>query len=416
MSGPGVTRRWVLVAAGTAAIVGAAAVTLPASASATPEDLRARVLAGLPPHVGYAESTGRLGLPEIPALEQVTALFTGVTPMRTRYVDAGAWRVDELTPAGERDTYHLGDVEYLWDFGVNQLTRVAGETAVRLPRASDLVPSDLAHRLVELTRGEPVSAIAARRVAGFDAAGFRIAPADPDTTVGRIDVWCDPASGLPLRVEIAARGQEDPLLFTEFREVALTRPDIAVPTAPPGAGAVTAEAADLAGALRQLDAAPPPRRLAGRDLVPVLTHPVGSASDQPPVPTHPVGSASDQPPVPTHPVGSASDRPPVPTHPVGSASDHPPEGLPGVGVYGTGVAAFVLVPASRGIAERVVDGAAAAGGTAVEVPVGRAAILTTPLLSVAARGGVRRGGVLLAGTVRPSVLVQALRELPGRPA
>jgi hypothetical protein len=87
-----------------------------------------------------------------------------------------------------------------------------------------------------------------------------------------------------------------------------------------------------------------------------------------------------------------------------------------VGVYGTGVAAFVLVPASRGIAERVVDGAAAAGGTAVEVPVGRAAILTTPLLSVAARGGVRRGGVLLAGTVRPSVLVQALRELPGRPA
>ena len=388
MSGPGVTRRWVLVAAGTAAIVGAAAVTLPASASATPEDLRARVLAGLPPHVGYAESTGRLGLPEIPALEQVTALFTGVTPMRTRYVDAGAWRVDELTPAGERDTYHLGDVEYLWDFGANQLTRVAGETAVRLPRASDLVPSDLAHRLVELTRGEPVSAIAARRVAGFDAAGFRIAPADPDTTVGRIDVWCDPASSLPLRVEIAARGQEDPLLFTEFREVALTRPDIAVPTAPPGAGAVTAEAADLAGALRQLDAAPPPRRLAGRDLVPVLTHPVGSASD----------------------------RPPVPTHPVGSASDHPPEGLPGVGVYGTGVAAFVLVPASRGIAERVVDGAAAAGGTAVEVPVGRAAILTTPLLSVAARGGVRRGGVLLAGTVRPSVLVQALRELPGRPA
>jgi hypothetical protein len=374
MSGPGVTRRWVLVAAGTAAIVGAAAVTLPASASATPEDLRARVLAGLPPHVGYAESTGRLGLPEIPALEQATALFTGVTPMRTRYVDAGAWRVDELTPAGERDTYHLGDVEYLWDFGANQLTRVAGETAVRLPRASDLVPSDLAHRLVELTRGEPVSAIAARRVAGFDAAGFRIAPADPDTTVGRIDVWCDPASGLPLRVEIAARGQEDPLLFTEFREVALTRPDIAVPTAPPGAGAVTAEAADLAGALRQLDAAPPPRRLAGRDLVPVLTHPVGSASDR------------------------------------------PLDGLPGVGVYGTGVAAFVLVPASRGIAERVVDGAAAAGGTAVEVPLGRAAILTTPLLSVAARGGVRRGGVLLAGTVRPSVLVQALRELPGRPA
>jgi hypothetical protein len=355
-----VTRRWVLVGAGAAALLGAAAVTLPATASADPEDLRARILAGLPPHVGYAESTGRLGLPEIAALEQVTALFTGVTRLRNSYAAPDAWRVDELTPAGERDTYRLGPREYLWDFGANQLTVVDGETPVRLPRPADLVPSELARRLTSMTRTDPVSALPARRIAGFDAAGFRVVPADPDTTVGRIDVWCDPASGLPLRVEVAAR--DEALLFTEFREVSLTTPQIDVPTAPPGAGAVTAEAADLAGALRQLDAAPPPRRLAGRDLLPIA------------------------------------------------------DGLPGVGVYGAGVAGFVLVPASRGIADRVIDGAPAAGGTTVDVPVGRAAILTTPLLSVAARGGIRRGGVLIAGPVAPAVLEQALRELPGRPA
>ncbi|SDH36008.1 hypothetical protein [Pseudonocardia oroxyli] len=355
-----VTRRWVLVGAGTAVLLGAAAVTLPATASADPEDLRTRILAGLPPHVGYAESTGRLGLPEIAALEQVTALFTSVTRLRTRYAGPEAWRVDELTPAGERDTYRLGGREYVWDFGANQLTVVSGETPVRLPRAADLVPSELARRLTSLTRADPVSALPARRVAGFDAAGLRITPADPDTTVGRIDVWCDPASALPLRVEVAARGADQALLFTEFREVSLSTPEITVPTAPPGAGEVTAEAADLAGALRQLDAAPPPPRLAGRDLVPLAG------------------------------------------------------GLPGVGVYGAGVSGFVLVPASRGIADRVIDGAPAAGGTVVDVPVGRAAILTTPLLSVAARGGIRRGGVLVAGTVAPAVLDQALRELPGR--
>ncbi|GAA4560848.1 hypothetical protein GCM10023175_71710 [Pseudonocardia xishanensis] len=351
-----------LVAAGTAVLVGAAAVTLPAAASAAPEDLRARILAGVPPHEGYAESTGRLGLPEIAALEQVTALLSGVTRLRVRYAGADSWRVDELTPAGERDTYRLAGREYVWDFGANQLTVVEGETPVRLPRPADLVPSELARRLVSLTRADPVAPIDARRVAGFDAAGFRVSPADPDTTVGRIDVWCDPTSGLPLRVEVAARGQDLPLLFTEFREVALTTPDITVPTAPPGAGSVTAQAADLAGALRQLDAAPPPPRLAGRDLVPWGGE------------------------------------------------------LPGVGVYGTGASGFVLVPASRGVADRVVDGAPAAGGTVVEVPVGRAAILTTPLLSVAARGGIRRGGVLVAGTVAPAVLEQALRELPGRRA
>lgn len=365
MTAARVTRRWVLVAAGTAAVVGAAAVTLPAGGSDEPaEALRGRVLAGTPPHVGYAESTGRLGLPEIPALERVTALFTGVTQVRAYVAGPDLWRVDELTPAGERDTYRRDGREFLWDFGANQLTTVTGETPVRLPRAADLVPSELARRLVGLTRADPVTSLDPRRVAGWSAAGFRITPADPDTTVGRIDVWCDPASGLPLRVEVAARSDDRPLLFTEFLEVALTTPDdrTLTPAVPPGAGSVTAEAADLAGALRQLDAAEPPARLAGRERVPL---------------------------------GS---------------------GLPGVGVYGAGVAGFVLVPASRGIADRVIDGAASAGGVTVEVPVGRAARLSTPLLSVVARGGIRRGGVLLAGTVAPQVLEQAVRELPGRRA
>ncbi|MFC5952239.1 hypothetical protein ACFQH9_28640 [Pseudonocardia lutea] len=365
MASPRVTRRWVLVAAGTAAILGAAATTLPASGSDEPaEALRARVLAGLPAHVGYAESTGRLGLPEIPALERVTALFTGVTQLRAYVAGPDLWRVDELTPAGERDTYRRADREYLWDFGANQLTTVTGETPVRLPRAGDLVPSELARRLVGLTRSDPVTSLGRRRIAGFSAAGFRTTPVDPDTTVGRIDVWCDPASGLPLRVEVAARTDDRPLLFTEFLEVALTTPDdrTLTPAVPPGAGSVTAEAADLAGALRQLDAPDPPARLAGRDRVPLGA------------------------------------------------------GLPGVGVYGAGVSGFVLVPASRGIADRVIDGAPSAGGVTVDVPVGRAVRLTTPLLSVVARGGVRRGGVLLAGTVAPEVLEQAVRELPGRRA
>jgi hypothetical protein len=88
------------------------------------------------------------------------------------------------------------------------------------------------------------------------------------------------------------------------------------------------------------------------------------------------------------------------------------EQLPGVGVYGTGSAGFVLVPISRGIAGRVLDGAAAAGGVPIEVPRGRAVRIGTPLLSLAVRGG-RGGGVLLVGTVTPPVLEQAVVELSG---
>ena len=70
----------------------------------------------------------------------------------------------------------------------------------------------------------------------------------------------------------------------------------------------------------------------------------------------------------------------------------------------------MLVPVSRGIAGRVLDGAAAAGGVPIEVPRGRAVRIGTPLLSLAVRGG-RGGSVLLVGTVAPEVLERAVVEL-----
>jgi hypothetical protein len=359
------SRRWLLVAAGAAGLVGAGTISLPvAAADVDPAVLRERILAGVPPYVGYAESTGRLGLPQIPQLESVTALLTGTTRIRAFVAGADRWRVDELTAAGERDTYRLDGIEYMWDFGADQLIRVTGSAPLRLPRAADLLPPGLAARLLRLAPADPVTALPARRIANRTAAGLRLTPADPDTTVGSVDIWADPATALPLRVEVAAR-TGPPLLFTELIDVAERAPEPAdlTPTAPPGASAVTATAADVSGALRTLGAPPPPDRLAGRDRVPLA------------------GTPDAQ--------------------------------LPGVGLYGSGLAGFALIPVNREIAERAVDGASVAGARAVEVPSGRAVRLATPLVSVAVRAR-GRGGVLLIGTVAPEVLEQALRELPER--
>jgi hypothetical protein len=194
------------------------------------------------------------------------------------------------------------------------------------------------------------------------ASGLRLSPADPDTTVGRVDVWADPDTGLPLHVEVAPKTAPGvPLLISTMQEVALRAPDpaVLVPPRPPGSSRVRAAAADLGGALRVLDATAPPAQLAGRPRV-ALT--------------------GDE--------------------------------LPGVGVYGAGLAGFVLVPVSRGIAGRVLDGAAAAGGVAIGVPRGRAVRIGTPLLSLAVRSG-RGGSVLLVGTVEPEVLERAVVELSG---
>ncbi len=359
-------RRWLLVAAGAVALAGAAPVwnALPGAADGTgAAGLRRRILAGAAqPWVGLAESSGRLALPELPALESTTALFTGVTRVRGFVAGPNRWRVDELTPVGERDTYRLDGREYVWDFGFDQLTELTGNAALRLPRAADLLPPELARRLLTLAPDDPVTPLPARRIAGRSATGLRLTPADPDTTVGRVDVWADQETGLPLRVEVAARtGPPVPLLVSELQSVDLRAPDAAtlVPPRPPGSGRVRVEAADLGGALRVLDAAPPPERLAGRARVPL---------------------GGDE--------------------------------LPGVGVYGAGLAGFVLVPVSRGLAGRVLDGAGAAGGVEVEVPRGRAVRVATPLLSLAVHGR-RAGGVLLVGSVAPEVLERAIVELTG---
>lgn len=376
------SRRWLLVAAGAAGLVTAGSITVPASAvDADPERLRGRITDDpVPPHVGYAESTGRLGLPPIPQLESSVALLTSTTRIRSFVAGFDRWRVDQVQEAGERGTYHLDGTEYVWDHGAQQLTRVLGTTPLRLPRASDLTPPDLGRRLLRLSRADPVTALPARRVAGRDAAGLRVVPADPQTTIGRVDVWADPATALPLRVEVAPRDGA-PLLFTEFVEVTDGPPDPAdvTPWTPPGADAISATAADLSGALRVLDADPPPARLAGRDRVPLTGAPDAQL---------------------------VANGQWVAFSPLDSE-------LPGLGLYGSGLAGFALVPVGVEIARQAVDSAGAAGGAELSVPRGRAVALSTPLLSVVAwaRG---RSGVLLAGTVAPDVLEQALGELPVR--
>ena len=356
-------RRWLLVGAGAAALVGVGAVGSGAAAplSADPVALRTRIRTTVPPYVGYAESNGRLGLPQIPQLESTVGLLTGTTRIRAYVAAADSWRADELTPTGEHGVYRVGSAEFLWDFEANQLTRVLGIAAARLPRAADLLPPDLARRLLAVAATDPVGPLPSRRVAGRDAVGLRVTPADPQTTVGRVDIWADPTTALPLRVEVAGRTGPT-LLSTELLEVTDGPPDPAVlrPLAPPGAGDITAQAVDLAGALKVLNAPPPPPQLAGRRRVTLPGSP-----------------------------------------------------LPGVGVYGTGLAAFVLVPTSRDIAERAVESATAAGGVRVTVPSGRAARVSTPLLSVAVRTR-GRGGSLLLGAVDPPVLDTAVAALPGR--
>ena len=239
-----IVRRWAVVVAGVALLCG-----LPVIASALPvsvpqltaSQLRARILASADEsYAGYAESNATFGLPPVSGLTGLTSLLNGVTKMRVWQATPGRWRVDVLSDAGERDTYQLsGYRSFIWNSGGQLLTEVRGPQVYRLPRAADLVPPALALRLLsEGGRQARFSVIAPVRVAGRSAAGLRMTPADPASTVGRVDIWADPSSGLPLMVEVFGRGSGRPALQSLFFQVSPWHPDqrVLTPDRAPGTG------------------------------------------------------------------------------------------------------------------------------------------------------------------------------------
>jgi len=362
----GTARRWAVVAVGVALICGLPVIAsaLPVSVPAlTASQLRVRILASATEsYAGYAESNATFGLPPLSGLSGLTSLLDGVTKMRVWVAAPARWRVDVLSDAGERDTYELsGCRAYIWDSGAELLTEVRGRQTLRLPRPADLVPPALALRLLsEAGRQAAFSVIAPVRVAGRAAAGLRMTPADPASTVGHVDIWADPASGLPLLVEISGRGSARPALESQFFQVSPWRPDprVLTPVRGPGTGFTVTSASSLAGALSNLGMVALPSELAGRDRLPS------------------------------------------------------PPGFDTVGVYGGGLATFIVVGV-RGPADRdLVADALTAGGTAVEVSGAPGALIGAPLINAVI---VRPFGFLytflITGTVGAEVLEQAAAGL-----
>ncbi|HEX9356489.1 MAG TPA: hypothetical protein VF933_22075, partial [Streptosporangiaceae bacterium] len=360
-----------------------AALPVPASPISAPA-LRARILASARvPYQGYAESTVNLGLPDLPDLHNVSLLLDGTTDQYVWYRSPAYWRADDVTGTGESDTYADGGVTYLWNYGTNLLTQVTGAEPVRLPRAPDLLPPDLARRLLDTAgRGDRISRLPDRRIAGVDAAGLRLVPAGSGTTIGAVEIWADPASGLPVTVQISGRGtghqSGQPVLISTFLELSRAQPDLAavIPHPAPDVGLTTTRLPNVDGVLNgdgdgDGDSTPFPPRLGGLRHVAL------------------------------------------------------PGSPPGVAVYGTGFSRFVLLPLPRGVGTDALNAAiqagadsvtlAAAGGGATGGSQGGApasVLIRTPLLSVLmVRAGFHHAVFLFTGAVTPAVLENSASAL-----
>jgi outer membrane lipoprotein-sorting protein len=248
--------RWLPAAVVPAVIAaGVLAGSLPAGAAdPLPAKTPEQVLAFMAEHnvkalSGTLEQTSNLGLPQLPEagpsptadgddwLELLTA------PHEARvYLDGPEnARLQVMDRMAERDAVRQGNELWLYDSKDNTATHVTApdHEAHEPPPGHEMpTPEVIAQKL--LAAVDPSTQLAVEedvQVAGRAAYNLVATPRATDTLVASVSVAVDGQTGLPLAVEVRAKGQEDPAFRTAFSSLALETPDPALFkfTPPPGA-------------------------------------------------------------------------------------------------------------------------------------------------------------------------------------
>jgi outer membrane lipoprotein-sorting protein len=268
------TRKWLrwMPAVAVPAVIAAAALagSLPASAgdplpAKTPAEVLALVAQHSAPSLsGTLEQTSRIGLPELPqagpssgsgGAASVLELLSGPHTARVFLDGPSNVRVQVLDRLAERNAVRSGDQVWLYSSKDN--------TAMHLTLPADAghtkdfghykhrdtgmhgvmpTPEELAGRLI--AAADPTTEVAVHpevNVAGRAAYNLVITPRTEGTLIGSVAVAVDGESGLPLSVELKARGQEEPAFKLAFTSLSLEAPDASLFAFSPPPGATVKE-------------------------------------------------------------------------------------------------------------------------------------------------------------------------------
>ncbi|WP_431277340.1 LolA family protein [Leifsonia poae] len=301
-------RRWVrwLPAAVVPVVIGAGVLIAPLAAGAadlpakSPQEVLALVASSdTKAFSGTIEQSSNLGLPTLPntgpgagsssssqndastALELLTGSHTAKV-----WVDGAAKvRVQVLDQLAERDVIRNGQDVWLYQSTGQKATHVTlpahqakSVPDAKAPDASDLTPSALAQRFLKaadpstsVTLGKNVS------VAGRDAYDLVLTPRASGTLVGSVSIAVDGSTGLPLRVQVDARGQKDPAVEVGFTSFSDQKPAATVFQFKPAPGATVSEQKLPARGTEKAHGEHPKPVVTGKGWDAIVTLPAGSA-------------------------------------------------------------------------------------------------------------------------------------------
>ena len=238
--------RW-LPAAIVPAVIAAGALVSASQAGATadlPDKSAAQVIALVDESTvdafsGTLEQTSKLGLPALPssgsgtdgagASGQAAALelLTGSHTARVYLDGPTRVRVQVLDMLAERDAVRNGDDVWLYSSAGNTATHLVlpGGSAGEHAPDGVVTPAELADEfLTAIDASTVVTVDADTIVAGRAAYDLVLTPRANDTLVGSVSIAVDGETGLPLRVDVAARGQQEPAFQVAFTQLSLGAP------------------------------------------------------------------------------------------------------------------------------------------------------------------------------------------------
>jgi len=233
------------VLAGSLISVAQAAPGLPAR---TPAQLLVQVAdSATPPLTGTVVETASFGLPRLPGTQNPmspASLLTGSHTVRVWYSGPRHYRLAVPEPLSESDLFRDGSTAWLWQSTANSVTEFslpAGHVTPAsppVPAPIALTPQQAAQQvLAAVGKTTVVSVDRNVVVAGQAAYQLVLAPRDSGSLIGQVQIAIDGQNGVPLRLQVLARGASSPAFqvgYTFIQFVAPSPGDVSF-TPPPGA-------------------------------------------------------------------------------------------------------------------------------------------------------------------------------------
>ena len=243
--------RWVIPAgalAVTGGILAGSLITAAQAAPGLPGRTAAQLLAEVadsttPPLTGTVVETASFGLPALPATgnpASLASLLTGSHTVRVWYASPRHFRLAVPQSLSESDVIRDGRTAWLWQSTLNKVTKftLPAHAPENAGPKQPLTPQQAAQRVLAAVGPTTTVRVASNvTVAGQAAYALVRAPRDARSLVGQVQIDVDGSNGVPLRLQVFARGASSPAFQVGYTDIHFVSPapaDLEF-TPPPGA-------------------------------------------------------------------------------------------------------------------------------------------------------------------------------------